>query len=190
MTRVLTKYLFLCAFVCTACDESQAFHDPHPSLERMQTQARVDPFDPDAMKTPLVGTVAEESDEEEDALDGGATPFRTDARLLEEGRAGFNRFCAPCHGMTGNGESVVASKMHDTPPGSLVDGANAALPPDAIYRVIRDGKRTMPSLAHELTRRERWAAVAYLQALGLSRHAKVNDLSAQDLDALERGGAR
>ncbi|MGH7284368.1 MAG: c-type cytochrome [Polyangiaceae bacterium] len=190
MTRGVSKCLFLCAFACcAACDESQARHDPHPSLERMQTQERVDPFDPKGMQSPPQSAVAIES-EDDDVADGGAIPFHLDADFLSEGRASFDRFCAPCHGITGEGESVVASKMREAPPGSLVEGTNASLSPDAVYRVVRDGKRTMPSLAHELTRRERWATVAYLQALILSRHATRADLAAGDLDALDRGGAR
>ena len=188
MKHRLTKYLFFSVICCAACDESQAFHDPHPSLERMQTQERVDPFGPEAMRAPVFGTVAEES-EDDDVPDGGASPFPIDARLLEDGRSDFDRFCAPCHGIAGNGESVVASKMHDAPPGSIVDGTKATLPPDAIYRVVRDGKGMMPSLAHELSRRERWAVVSYLQALVLSRHARASDLSAKDREALDRRGA-
>ena len=182
----LTKCLFLSLFACAACDESQARHDPHPSLERMQTQERVDPFDPEGMRAPVYGTVSEESEDDEVA-DGGAIPFRIDAPLLAEGRGDFDRFCAPCHAIDGSGDTVVASKMREAPPGSLVDGANATLSPAEVYLVVRDGKRMMPPFAHELSRRERWAVVAYLQALELSRHATTTELPAQDLEALERG---
>lgn len=185
-----TKWLVLCGFACCAgCDESQAFHDPHPSLERMQTQPRVDPFDPGGMHAPPYGAVAIE-DPEDDAIDGGSIPFHVDAAFMSEGRTSFDRFCAPCHGVDGEGKTVVASKMLEAPPGSLVEGPNALLPPDAIYRVIESGKRLMPSLAHELTPRERWATTAYVQALILSRHATRSDLSAADLEALDHGGTR
>lgn len=184
--RVLTKCLLFSCLACSACDESQALHDPHPSFERMQTDERIDPFGPQAMQSPPFATVPQESDDDEVA-DGGAIAFAVDARLLDDGRGDFDRFCAPCHGITGNGESVVATKMREAPPGSLVDGANATMPPAALYGVIRDGKRMMPSLAHELTRRERWAVVAYVGALVLSRHAPASVLSAQDREALDHG---
>jgi mono/diheme cytochrome c family protein len=154
------------------CDESQALHEPHPSLERMQIQGRVDPFGPIAMAAPAYDTVARE--DEPDGLDDGARPT-LDAALLTEGRDHFDRICAACHGVLGDGKSVVATKMVAHPPTPFVedDGTSSAA---AIYRVERDGKGWMPAFAHELTPRERWATAYYVQALRLSRHAIVADL--------------
>ncbi|MEO8878151.1 MAG: cytochrome c [Polyangiaceae bacterium] len=148
----------------------------------MQTQERVDPFSEHEMKAPPHDTVAREAEDELET-DGGL-PVSVDLALLEEGRSGFDRTCAVCHGVAGDGVSVVATKMTTHPPGSLIDGANAKLTPAQIYRDIRDGYNTSPSFAHELTVHERWAVVAYLDALTLSRHAIVADLPQIDRDAL------
>jgi cytochrome c5 len=159
--------------LAAACDQSQALHEPHPSLERMQTQERVDPFGPNAMMTPPRDTVARE--DEPDGVDDG-TPPAIDAALLTEGRDCFDRICASCHGILGDGVSVVATKMISHPPTTLVDGDGAASTPAVVYRVVRDGKGWMPAFAHELTPHERWATAYYVQALRLSRHAIVSDL--------------
>jgi mono/diheme cytochrome c family protein len=172
------KWLVLwCFMILCACDDSQAIHEPHPSLERMQTQERVNPFDERGMETPPLDTVARDHDPTTTtAADGGDLPITVDMDLLSEGRESFDRVCATCHGMLGDGDSVVASKMKDRPPPSLLDARIASLSAQTNFDVITQGYGLMPSFAHMLDARERWSVVAYLEALRLSRHANVADL--------------
>ncbi len=155
------------------CDDRQALHEPHPSLERMQEQPRVDPFDARGMKPPPFGAVAIE---EQEPVSTSSPPSAVDAALLKEGRTQFDRFCATCHGILGDGDSVVASKMRERPPPSLVDGPGAAFDRARVLQIIEQGYGLMPSLAHALPPRERWAAASYLEALRLRRRATARDL--------------
>lgn len=169
------KLLISCCFVLlAACDDSEAFRSPHPSLERMQTQERVDPFDEHGMQSPPNDTVARETDDLD--LGDGGIPFAIDGALLEKGRTRYDDFCAPCHGVLGDGDSAVASKMTAKRPPSLVDGEGSSLSDRTVFDIVTHGRGFMPSLAHELEARDRWAVIAYLQALRVSRRAVVRDL--------------
>ena len=180
------KRLLSCCFVIlAACDDSQAIHEPHPSLERMQEQDRVDPFDRRGMQTPPRNTVAVESTSEDVGADA-SVPLRIDHDLLVRGRVLFDRHCAVCHGITGDGDGPVAPKMTSKRPPSLVEGTYASMPAGETFDVITRGREWMPALAHELPPDDRWATIAYLEALRVSRHADVASLPAdvkRDLEA-------
>ena len=172
------KWLLLAALmVVGGCNDTQAIHEPHPSLERMQTQERVNPFDGRGMRTPPPDTVARDRDPTPAFADAeGSIPLTVDLDLLTEGRASFDRTCATCHGVLGDGVSVVASKMIDRPPPSLHEPRIVAMSRQEVFDVITRGYGLMPSYAHFLDVHERWAVIAYLDALRLSRHATVSDL--------------
>jgi mono/diheme cytochrome c family protein len=96
-------------------------------------------------------------------------PMPRTRALMERGRTRFEAFCAPCHGMLGDGESMVAPNMTLRRPPPLVSDAAKTLPPGRIFQVITTGYGLMRSYAYELDGDDRWAVVAYLQALQLSR---------------------
>ena len=54
------------------------------------------------------------------------------------------------------------------------------------YAVITRGYGAMYSYADRLSPDDRWAVVAYIRALQLSRHAPVSELSARDRARLDR----
>ena len=78
-----------------------------------------------------------------------------------------------CHGLVGDGVSPVATQMSLRPPPSLHKLHNPS--PAHIYQVISEGFGLMPSYAAQLDVRERWAVVAYVQALRMSQSATVAD---------------
>ena len=170
------------------CREQQSFVPPEPGLERMLQQPRVDPFEgsgfyPDGMgmRTPPRGTVPLERTIGDpnvvlgthDGVYVARVPIPVDLALLQRGRERFEILCAACHGITGDGESVVAENMDQRKPPSLHEERIRAFPAGQLYRVIRVGYGLMPSYATQLTVVERWAVVAYARALQLSRHAEV-----------------
>src|SRR4051812_19573038 len=55
-----------------------------------------------------------------DAGWGNELPVELSRALVVEGRGHFEVFCAPCHGLLANGESVVARKMTLRPPPNLL----------------------------------------------------------------------
>lgn len=94
--------------------------------------------------------------------------------FVQRGRDRFETFCAPCHGILGDGSSVVARKMMLRLPPSIVAEPVRSFPPGRIYQVITEGYGMMPRYADEMFDIEdRWAVVAYLQALQLSRRADL-----------------
>jgi mono/diheme cytochrome c family protein len=180
-----------CVAVVAACDESEVLHEPDPGFERMLVQRRGSPYaassvfqDGRLMRAPPPGTVARERSVHSRTLDGaadeasgaGAIPLPVTRALLERGHAAFERICATCHGVLGDGNSVVAEKMVLRKPPSLHEARIASLPPGRVFEVVSDGYGLMPGFAAVLDADERWAVVVYLDALRLSQSVSVNSL--------------
>jgi len=162
--------------------------------ERMLDQPRGKPYkaspyfaDGRLMRSPPAGAVpvngAPGPRNVDEGLDGeayvNAIPLHVDRQLLERGRARFDVYCATCHGVTGNGESVVARHMTLRKPPSLVAEPVRSFPPGRIFQVISRGYGLMPEYGTELSVEERWAVVGYLRALDLSAHAELAALPAE-----------
>lgn len=95
---------------------------------------------------------------------------------LQRGQDRFDIFCAPCHGVDGQAETPVASKMPLQPPPALVSDAIRSVPDGHIFSVITEGYGFMPSYAAELSIHDRWAVVAYVRALQLAQRAPLDSL--------------
>jgi mono/diheme cytochrome c family protein len=176
------------ASATAACDNRGALHEPDPTFARMLSQRRADPYEatsafPDrkVMRAPPEGTVPTDDD-----TDAPAPPVTR--ALLDLGRARFAVVCAVCHGLTGTGESVVATKMELRAPPSIVNDENRARTRERLFEIVTKGYGLMASYAELLPREERWAVVAYLQALQLSQHAPVAELPAPVRDQAMREG--
>lgn len=150
-----------------------------------------------AMQLPPEGTVARSAVVDEPVVQTGMEngapvsriPIPVTLPLLETGRARFGTYCAPCHGLMGDGESVVGSRMSIRRPPSFHTPVMRALPDGRYFEVATDGYGLMPSYAAELTVRERWAVVAYLRALQLSQHAPVDSLPPALRSRVERSAS-
>jgi mono/diheme cytochrome c family protein len=196
-------------FVCGAaflpgCSTRSTLVTPDPHLERMLEQPKVLPYDEDpavqgaaAMRWPPPGTLPwrEHPGTPLDApLLTGADhgryleriPIPVTRDLLETGRRGFDVVCATCHGVTGDGECVVAEKMFLQRPPSLHKPPYRDYPPGRIYATVTEGYGLMPAYRDVLDPEERWAIAAYVGALRLSRLARVADLPARVRDELAR----
>ena len=106
-------------------------------------------------------------------------PIPVTRDLLVAGRVRFDAFCAPCHGLRGDGESIVALNMDLRRPPALAGGSAAAatFPAGRIYQIIDQGYGLMRSYAEDLgSPEERWAVVAYLRALQLSHGVPLSSL--------------
>ena len=97
--------------------------------------------------------------------------------LLERGGDRFERMCAPCHGVEGDGDSDVARAMLRRTPPSLVDDAARRLPDDRILFVIANGYGFMPSYGSALTPSDRYAVMHFVRAL------QLRDVAADELPA-------
>jgi mono/diheme cytochrome c family protein len=176
MTRAVA--LFLAAIVA-GCNESPF---PDVDLERMIHQRKYKSYegsnffkDGRAMRSPPAGTFAHDGATGDPALREGIVngayvdriPLELGGELLQRGRARYDVFCAPCHGIAGDGQSMVASSMQLRRPPSLVDESVRAFPVGRIFQVVTHGYGLMRSYSDDLPIEERWAVVAYLRALEL-----------------------
>lgn len=108
-------------------------------------------------------------------------PLPLTRALLAEGRTRYEVTCAACHGLLADGNTSVARRMLLRPPPPLVGNdrhgspgpGRLAHPPGYYFAAITQGYGLMPSYADALLPRERWAVVAYLQALALSQGAPL-----------------
>lgn len=162
-------------------------------IDPMEHQPKVKPYaastlfaDGRAMRQPPAGTVPRERPLEGPGVaasaaalaaeDVTALPVPLTRTLLERGRNRFDIYCATCHGLVGDGDSVVADKMALRVPPSLHTPHARGLTVGALYRVIAEGYGVMPSYRAELPLADRWAVVAYVQALQRSQNARPTDV--------------
>src|SRR5213075_2566109 len=96
--------------------------------------------------------------------------------LLQLGRSRFEIFCAACHGLLGDGDSIVARNMALRPPPNLLAPPYSERLPGSYYRTITFGFGLMAPYSAELDNRERWAVVAYLKALQRSQSGSIEDV--------------
>ena len=141
---------------------------------------------------PLVeGTVYRgqlEDDALEAAKDSDVFPLPVTQELLERGRERYNIFCSPCHGLTGDGDGMVAVRGFRHPPSYHMDRLRQA-PVGYFYDAISHGFGVMPEYSTQVPPRDRWAIIAYLRALQLSRNAPASALPAELRERLKTGGA-
>src|SRR5262245_59387167 len=84
--------------------------------------------------------------------------------LVERGRNRFERICAACHGVAGDGVSAVARSMTLRKPPSLVDRTAAGFSDQRIVTVMETGYGLMPSYRWVKTA-DRYAILHYVRAL-------------------------
>jgi len=118
---------------------------------------------------------------------------KVDEKLLQRGEDRYKIFCTPCHGLQGDGLGMIAARGMKHPPSYHIDRLRQA-PNGYFYDVMTNGFGAMYSYSERIAPADRWAIVAYIRALQLSRNAKVADLPAdlrQRLDqAASSGGAK
>lgn len=106
-------------------------------------------------------------------------PFPVTEPLLARGQQRFTIYCSPCHGQTGLGDGItkkigamsVVANLHDKRIVELTDGE--------LFNTVSYGKNLMQGYAPQIPVEDRWAIVAYLRALQLSRLGSVDDLAAE-----------
>jgi mono/diheme cytochrome c family protein len=104
-----------------------------------------------------------------------AEPPAIDADLLARGQERYAIFCAPCHGLAGDGDGTVVRRGFPAPPSYHIGRLRAATARH-IVDVITDGYGVMYSYAARVPPRDRWAIAAYIRALQLSRSAALADV--------------
>lgn len=109
-----------------------------------------------AERVPLPGTPA-------------ATALGNPERITDSTRAKgkelYGIHCSPCHGLSGKGDGRVAGKLVPTPADISTGTGKGRAPAGELFAVLTHGKNGMPAFRYDLTARERWLVVAYLETL-------------------------
>jgi len=110
--------------------------------------------------------------------DSNNFPLTVDLKLLGRGEERYNIFCSPCHGLQGDGNGMVAMRGMKRPP-SYHQERLRQVPNGYVYDVITNGFGQMLGYSAQIPLRDRWAIIAYIRALQLSRNMKAADLPAE-----------
>ena len=119
--------------------------------------------------------------------DSNNFPLTVDLKLLGRGEERYNIFCSPCHGLQGDGNGMVAMRGMKRPPSYHQDRLRQ-VPNGYVYDVMSNGFGQMLGYSAQIPPRDRWAIIAYIRALQLSRNMKAADLSAELREKLNQSG--
>lgn len=157
----------VCGCLLTGCDLSMT------SQRKLKTYAPTALWADGTSARPLPEGVVAEGDVERAAAARNPPPV-TEA-LLARGHERFAIFCAPCHGLAGDGDGIIAEHGFPAPPSYHIDRL-LAVPAQHFYDVMTDGYGVMFSYADRMPPHDRWAIAAYIRALQLSRRAKLAEV--------------
>ena len=109
------------------------------------------------------------------AKDYAGYPLPVTEKLLQRGEGRYKIFCTPCHGLQGDGNGMAAVRGMKHPPSYHIDRLRQA-PNGYFYDVMTNGFGAMYGYSERIPPNDRWAIIAYVRALQLSRNAKTSDL--------------
>jgi cytochrome c553 len=111
-------------------------------------------------------------------------PFEVTMEVLARGQERYEIFCSPCHDRLGNGQGMIVRRGF-TPARSFHDPRLRDAPAGHFFQVMTQGFGVMPSYANQLSEHDRWAVIAYIRALQLSRNARLDQLPPKDREKMK-----
>ncbi|MFW6067129.1 MAG: c-type cytochrome [Myxococcota bacterium] len=104
--------------------------------------------------------------------------------LVTRGQDRYGIYCTPCHGMSGDGEGMIARRAQQLgaaalKPPTFHDARLRSMPDGQLFATISNGIRNMPPYRHSVPVEDRWAIVSYVRALQISqagRKTAMNDV--------------
>jgi len=118
-------------------------------------------------------------------------PIAITDEAMKRGQQRYNIYCAPCHGLAGEGDGLVARRAQELqqvtwlPPTSLHSEAVRAQPVGQLFHTITNGARKMPAYGPQISVQDRWAIVLYMRALQRTQNADPEDVPAETLKAMK-----
>lgn len=174
------KAVAFASMLLSAIGCSYRYPDPMSEQEKAQAYRPTRLFEDGRAMRPIVpGTVAREQRRglsvvltgRRDGIPTDTIPVAVTRKLLEAGRRDFETYCGACHGLLGDGNTVVARSMALRPPPSLIA---KEMTPGFVFIAITEGYGLMPSYASKLSVDARWGVVAYLEALRRSQRQPID----------------
>ncbi|APJ05210.1 hypothetical protein AXG55_14070 [Silvanigrella aquatica] len=190
----------LISLVFSGCRGQKSTEPPIQPIQNMVEQTSYGPqskneFFKDglAYRAPVSGTVAQGEErtnkplyfgQESDSTDQNPKwvkkiPIKLNDKVLQLGQEKYNIYCATCHGPAGNSDGPVTQRSGGAiRPANIHDADKINLADGKIYDAVRNGVNNwnMPGFAAQMTVEERWAVVAYVRALQISRTAKTENV--------------
>ncbi|HXT23999.1 MAG TPA: cytochrome c [Candidatus Eisenbacteria bacterium] len=169
----------LCAIALSGCDE--AIRQDMANQPKNRPESASDFFADGRSARPLVENTVARGSLDNDVYNvpkdfaGFPPAVKVNERLLRRGEDRYRIFCTPCHGLQGDGQGMIATRGMKHPPSYHIDRLRQA-PNGYFYDVITNGFGAMYSYSERIPPADRWAIVAYVRALQLSRNAKAADL--------------
>ena len=191
MTRSSLLALASCAALLgSAC--RQDMHDQPKAKPQSKSAFFVDGR---TGRLPVDGTVARGELRDDDHLYRGkiggvfATtfPFKIDEAVMRRGQERYEIFCTPCHGATGLGNGMVIQRGFKVPAASHHIERLREAPVGYWFDVITNGFGVMFGYAAQIPVNDRWAIIAYVRALQLSRNATLQDIPEAEREAVLSG---
>ncbi|MEM8962982.1 MAG: cytochrome c [Acidobacteriota bacterium] len=102
-------------------------------------------------------------------------PLAVDQDLLYRGKERYEIFCAPCHDSVGSGQGMIVRRGFKQPSSYHIDRLREA-PNGYYFEVISHGFGVMSGYETHIPIEDRWAIIAYIRALQLSRNQRLGDL--------------
>jgi hypothetical protein len=147
-------------------------------------------FDDGRSERPLLeNTVARGSIADDELFvpkESNAFPLPLTPELLKRGQERYKIFCTPCHGLQGDGNGMVSMRGMKHPP-SYHDARLRQVPNGYIYDVITNGFGGMLGYSAQIPAADRWAIVAFVRALQLSRNVPASELPPDVREKLPKG---
>ena len=189
----ISASLFMAAALCAAalCGCDMAVRQDMADQPKNRPQSPSDFFSDGRSERPLIeNTVARgalDNDVYNVAKEYAGFPLPVDEKLLLRGEDRYKVFCTPCHGLQGDGNGMAAMRGMKHPPSYHIDRLRQA-PNGYFYDVVTNGFGAMYSYAERISPRDRWAIIAYVRALQLSRNAQASELPESLRQKLANGG--
>jgi hypothetical protein len=166
MRRILLKIGL--ALLLAGCDQNMEVQPKYSEYGHAPL------FRSGVLRLPPGGTVARDDLDREAEIHDRPALTR---ELLARGRQRYGIFCSPCHGTGGDGNGIIVQRGMPRPTSYHRDRLRAA-DDQHFFDVITNGYGVMYSYVSSVPPRDRWAIVAYIRALQLSRHASIDDVPA------------
>jgi hypothetical protein len=111
-------------------------------------------------------------------------PVEVTLDVVKRGQQRYDVYCAPCHAQTGEGDGMIVQRGMKQPP-SFHSERLRQQGDGYFYDVITNGFGAMQDYSSQVAPADRWAIVAYLRALQLSRTATMDDVPEAERGRLE-----
>jgi hypothetical protein len=102
-------------------------------------------------------------------------PFEITPAFIARGRQRFQINCSPCHGPLADGNGIT-KKLGMATVANLQDPRIVVYADGDIFDVISNGRKTMYAYGAQIAVEDRWAIIAYLRALQVSRLVSAIDV--------------